>query len=228
MGASVALSPPAFPEFFFCPTTIVPATSKPLPASFFATLQNRAVLHDLLLILRDIATLCTALRAAEMKIPAFFSDVIRTRNTLHHRLLSLPAREFILVADHGFYEGCRLGGLIFNDIVVYPLPNTGVRQRLAVLLRAALTRMPFQISESDHAPTALWIAMLGTIAARSVPDEEAWFLNLLRQLTMLLGLEEWSRVKAFMEMHLWYSPVCDALARPLWTKAVTGKDSLGT
>jgi hypothetical protein len=168
MGASLALSQPAFPEFFSCPITIVSANPKPLPATFFIALQNRVVLKDLLFILQDISVLCTALESAEMKIPAFFSDVIRTRNTLHHRLLSLPAKEFILVADHGFYEACRLGGLIFNDIVVYPLPDTGVRQRLAALLRAALTRMPFQISKSDHVQTALWIAMLGAIAARSV------------------------------------------------------------
>ncbi|KIW62570.1 hypothetical protein PV04_10732 [Phialophora macrospora] len=235
-GASEHHFRPRFPESFSCPTSIIPAIPDPLPADFFTPLQNGIRFAALLRVLRDMCAICRALDGLEHAKPGstLLSDVIRTRNTVQHRLLSLPHREFILVPDHAIYEACRLAALIFSDMVIFPLPaakNMGTR--LGGMLRQTLERLPAPAAapvphqntgwETDHAPVLLWIVMLGAIAGANTKSLRDWFCALLDRYAVLLGVTAWSEVHVMLQKHLWFDPVCDPPARKIWAE-VAGRE----
>ncbi len=225
IGASEHLTPPNLPEAFACPTTVIPAVPDPLPIDFFPSLQGRTIFKDLLSVLRNIASICTALNVLRdgERNTAFFNDILRARNTVQHRVMSLPHRDFILVTDHAIYEACRLAVMIFANIVVFPLPAaTNVRPRLAGMLRRTLSRLPAESENTAHRQVLLWAIMLGAIAAANVKEYMDWYHAVFRQHCLLLGIDEWSEVQAVMISHLWFDSVCGPPARKIWTDAMTG------
>jgi hypothetical protein len=233
-GASNHFGRPRFPESFSCPTSILLAIPDPIPTDFFASLQNGIMFAAMLPVLRDMCAICRALDGLGHEKPgsALLSDVIRTRNTVQHRLLSLPRREFVLVPDHAIYEACRLSALIFSDMVIFPLPAAkNVGPRLAAMLRQTLERLSGPApnhntdmdGETDHAPVLLWVVMLGAIAGANTKGLRDWYCAMLHRYAVLLGVTAWSDVRVLLQKHLWWDHVCDPPARQIWAEVI-GRD----
>lgn len=234
----------------------------------FPALNSRATFKDLLRVLLDMAILCCAIdeyttsshtsiwntfsedgddnkdarRNGVLKheLPIAFGDLLRTRNVLQHRLLSLPRREFMLARDHSIYEACRLAALVFSDMVLFPLPTvTSVRPRIMGMLRRAIEKwMSLQrdigadndniedykdrkaIEEKeDH--LLLWITTMGALAAATSAEEamKAWFSESLSRCSARLGITCWNETRRILKRHLWYDGVCDSPGQVIWEQA---------
>ncbi|KAJ9614313.1 hypothetical protein H2200_002449 [Cladophialophora chaetospira] len=227
LGSSEHLAPPTLPESFSCPTTIIPAVPDPVPINFFPCLQKRMVFRDLLPVLGDIAAICKALSRFdnEKKGSPFFNDMIRTRNTVQHRILSLPRRDFILVSDHAIYEACRLAAMIFGAMIIFPLPRaTNIKARLAGMLRWTLERLPSELESTSQRQILLWAFMLGAIAASNSKGDRDWYCMMIKKQSRLLGIEQWSDIQVMMNNHLWFDRVCDPPTQKIWAGAMAVND----
>jgi hypothetical protein len=223
LGASEHLAQPSFPESFSCPSTIIPANRGQIPSHFFRSLQSSVVFKDLLSVLQNMSLICVALERPEAceSNSSAFNDLIRTRNTVQHRLLSLPRRDFILIVDHAVFEACRLAAMIFSDLVIFPLPSaTKVRSRLAGMLRRTLERIAIDYKRNVHGQVLLWTVVVGAAAASDLEEHQSWYRSTLRQYCDTLEVQEWQDLHSIMKRHLWFGQVCNIPAQRLWSQAI--------
>lgn len=235
----------------------------------FPALSYRATFKDLLRVLRDMAVLCCALDdyttststsfrtiisedddhddqastcddSPKYEPPISIGDLLRTRNVLQHRLLSLPQRQFMLARDHAIYEACRLAALAFSDMVLFPLPKvTSVRPHITGMLRRAMEkwmslRQDIKPDEDDDADDEeqralaekedqllLWITTMGALAAATSVKEEirTWFSEALSRCSARLGITQWTDARRILKRHLWYDGVCDSPGQAVWEEA---------
>src|ERR1700761_7335940 len=93
-------------------------------------------------VLRDAGDITVALDHYQECRPnaPHLSDLINAANETHHRLLSIAANMPPYPSSLDLLRNmCRLAGLIYSDLVLFPLPpTTGARPRLAGELRLAM------------------------------------------------------------------------------------------
>ncbi|KIW93435.1 uncharacterized protein Z519_06040 [Cladophialophora bantiana CBS 173.52] len=223
-GASSTLTKPEFREWFACPTPLLLLPDCQFSSrEIFPSLRNRTVFKQLLSILCAMSTICKALTHLRQggTNPAFFTNIIRTRNRVQHRLLSLPHQESSSDLDHGIYETCRLAAMIFSDMVIFPLPPaTEIRPRLAGMLRKTLESLPVHLERASHTEILLWAAMLGAIAAAKTEKHRTWYHLAVKQYAVLLGAGRWTEMQTVLKRHLWMEEFCDPPAKAVWEEAI--------
>lgn len=147
-----------------------------------------------------------------------FRSLVIVRNETQHGLLSLKrlSETNYLTERDVLFEVCRLSGLIYNDLVLYPLPySTGVKPRLAQQLYQVLQdpRMG-DLWDSDFHELLIWVCFMGEIAARKTKDH-GWFVRTLLKITRIKNLDK-EGFTDLMQSFLWWDYVCLPPALELW------------
>jgi hypothetical protein len=163
------------------------------------------------------------------------TDLVNAANQTHHELLSIgsgmppyPTRTDYL------REICRLAGLIYSDIVLFPLPpTTKVRPRLAGDLRSAVDRYEqlegartshnyLAHSTGDQSLLLIWALMLGGLATLHTL-EHGYFIGKLRDhIRMLPYANNWPAFSDLLNTYLWWDYIFKEPASMLWIEVVRG------
>ena len=139
-----------------------------------------------------------------------FHEITHARNEVQHGFLSLPRLTSTGTANHLDILTCicRISGLIFSDMVLYPLPySTGIKPRLAVRLRQALALPQLKpYWTSCYTDLLTWSCVLGAIAASRM-SLRGWFVaSLLRMPSARQA--DWVGFQAIIARYLWWDYVC--------------------
>jgi len=153
-----------------------------------------------------------------------FTPYIDRRNSVQHRLMSLPSGgELLGVTSTCLYESIRHTAFIYSAAVTFPLPAlSGHFHKLVAILQPLL-----ESSKSDpcwrHCPTTLlWILILGGVAASGTKERE-WFVRNIATVTKILKIDSWEQVTEVLEGFLWLDSACDAGGRILWAEVTRRK-----
>jgi hypothetical protein len=146
-------------------------------------------------------------------------DIALVRNTLQHRLLSLPAYPLQPPSQANLmYEVCRAAALTYSNIVIFPLPPaSGVHTNLVFRLKQLLSLTTLSCPKA-HLHVMLWAITLGGISTSS-SSERVWFLSKFAEVSTKLGLYQWSRIQECLSSFLWLDFICEKEGVQLWLEA---------
>ncbi|KAJ9613332.1 hypothetical protein H2200_003274 [Cladophialophora chaetospira] len=161
------------------------------------------------------------------------TDLLNAANETHHKLLCIGANipPYPSKVDH-LRNMCRLAGLIYSDVVLFPLPvTTGARPRLAGELRLAVDEFEKfgadvpTVGNDGHATgddhlLVMWTLLLGGLASLSTPDK-AYFVQKLREYVEFVPyVSEWRAFRELMDSYLWWNYILEEPASELWMEVV--------
>lgn len=182
-------------------------------------MRQTAASHQLLEALESISEVTTALDHYARGGPTapVLVDLIEARNCAQHRLLSqIPLRLDLTDGEMCVHHAIRLAALIFNDMVIFPLPAAqGVKPRVAQLLRPVLETCNLLRSWQMHAHVLTWALTMGAIAA-SFTTARSWYIDQLSRRVSALQIYEWSALESTCSWFLWWKPVCSEPSQRLW------------
>ena len=152
-------------------------------------------------------------------------ELTATRNSLQHQLLSLelttmegPLNELAMA------EICRISGLIFSDMVLFPLPATQkVKPFFATRLKSLLVTWDVECPSDAQQRMLAWATMLGCIASTFAAEHD-WFLQQLGMHLSKLVILDWPKLRQLCSSFLWWPPVCDPPGRVVWSEVRSLKD----
>ena len=173
-------------------------------------------------------------------------SLVLARNDVHHSLLGLPPANSLWGREFALYEVLRIAGLIYSDLVLFPLPaETGVRGRYARMMREGMGGGRMEGLGKEEAGVVLWGCLLGVVAAAETRDVEFlqtdvdelktgevtlgdrdWFVGKVRMCAETLGvglsqgLKGWSEIREVCRKYLWWDDVCDPVGRGVWEEVV--------
>ncbi|KAK5059957.1 hypothetical protein LTR84_009840 [Exophiala bonariae] len=166
-------------------------------------------------------------------------DIVDVANETQHKLLctiNIPSAE--ATHDLCLREICQWAALIYNDMVVFPLPaTTGNKPRLSKGLRSALESYEILSSKStslagqvvktvDHSDFILWALMLGAMAASSTVNTTWYVQKLGHYLSQSPYRHTWSDFRKLMLTYLWWSYILDEPGERLWWEGQLASESL--
>lgn len=208
--ASRTLQPPTFPSLWRAQPSILQAPHFPLPGRGFFTLPHPSLTPRLLRVLLNIAAV-HATMTSHRTVPLSHTTrraAIETRNALQHALLSLPAWQDLPPADRveaseSVHTICRLTALLYSNAILLGFPaHTGWHTALAQTLRSTLCDLSFEFWVPEYDDLAMWVLVVGGMAAFRGPDRE-WYENELRRAWVRKGRPRWSKVEGVLEGFLW-------------------------
>lgn len=214
-------------------------------AQGFTILPHAILTHNNLhLALTAIAETTQALDHynANGRPPHLIAHLVETRNRAHHMTLSLgiqsqasywsvnaPMKASLLAGldtltgQDDLFEVIYLTLLIYNNLVIYPLPPaSGVHVRHVKALKMALTAV--LISDTcwfrKYFELLLWSVMLGGISDPG-DTERDWYKDRFRYLLGLRpDLRKWSRLEQVLSTFFWSDLVLNEEAVKFWSDAV--------
>ena len=118
------------------------------------------------------------------------------RNWTQHRLLSLPkSPSQVPRHERCLLELCRLGMLLFSNLVIYPLPPAaGVGSKLSLDLRKTIDCITIHDLWPVYPDLLLWSTMLGAISANDGEDQ-LWYTTKLASTAVLTNTTGWYAAK---------------------------------
>lgn len=197
----------------------------PLLASRFPPLLHFGITPSFSRVLHEIANM-TAIIDCHTRgtLPiGDFTAFIDRRNTLQHRLMSLPPSQDLQgeeVASPALYEAIRSTAILYSGAVTFPLPPlSGHFQRLVQILQPLLEQSKFDPCWLHSPETLLWILVLGGIAATDMrTGEKQWFVRNIVIVARILELSKWEQVAEVLGGFLWLDSACEAGGRLLWAE----------
>ncbi len=161
------------------------------------------------------------------------TDILNFANETHHKLLSTGANMPPYPSRSDYLRNmCRVAGLIFSDMVLFPLPaTTGARPRLAGELRLAMDDFEkFQIEPAiqdyygheirDHDLLVMWTLILGGLASLSTTDTPYFVQKLRQYVERMPYVSEWQAFSEIMTSYLWWDYMFEEPASGLWMEVV--------
>ena len=170
-------------------------------------------------------------------------SLVLARNDVHHSLLGLPVANSLWGQEFALYELVRVAGLIYSDLVLFPLPaETGVRGRYAKTMREGMEGGRVEGVGREEAGVVMWGCLLGAAAAAETRDgvfvhaevdesatkdirlgDRDWFVGKVRMCAETLGVGLRQGVKGWTEVrekvcrrYLWWDDVCDPVGGAVW------------
>ncbi|KEF52991.1 uncharacterized protein A1O9_10899 [Exophiala aquamarina CBS 119918] len=156
-------------------------------------------------------------------------DVADAANEAQHTLLSVNPPPTMGTSEMDcLREICRWTALIYNDMVIFPLPaTTETKPRLSNALRIAIENYEFLGSKylntstevmkaTNHSDLILWASMLGAMAAELTVNR-TWYIQKLGQyLSQSPYRHTWSDFRKLMSTFLWWDYIFDEPGQKLW------------
>lgn len=188
----------------------------------FPSLRSKGPYKDLLDVLDLMIVVTHAVdnyHQGHHPMPALL-DIIRARNAVQHRLLSLISPSFATPVELATFTTCRLAAMIYSEMVLFPMPLiAGVKPRLAYMLRKALGS-DVQIPEtSSMTQLRLWMVIFGAIAAKGT-ENRLWYIERLSSLMTVIDSKEYSDFVRTMKRYLWWDYACQEPALAAWSEAL--------
>jgi len=213
----------------FPPVELNESVRHPLPllASQFPPLLHFGITPSLLRVLHEMANVTVLIDChTRGTIPIRnFTAFIDRRNSLQHRLMSLPSSQDLPdqeVTSPLLYEAIRSTAILYSGAVTFPLPPlSGHFQRLVQILKPLLEGSKFDIYWRHYPETLLWILVLGGIAATGMrTGERDWFVRNIVIVAKILELSKWEQIVDVLEGFLWLDSACEAGGRILWAEVM--------
>jgi hypothetical protein len=152
-------------------------------------------------------------------------DIVEEAEQSHMALQKSETASFAATTSEGLLvDCCRLAGLIYCELVLFPSFSEGdMILRLVSDLQTALETADFWFSEEQNITSVsdmlLWATALGAMAATTA-TMRTWFVRrLTSQLCADERLWEWQVFRSLMCRFLWWRPVCDHPGRKVWGEA---------
>ncbi|RFU27625.1 hypothetical protein B7463_g8700, partial [Scytalidium lignicola] len=159
----------------------------------------------------------------------FIPDInifVRHRNTLQHRLMSLPRGEELEYGEVNsicLYESIRHTAILFSVAVTFALPpQSGIFQTLASRLKTIMEESKFDLCWQLCPETLMWMLVLGGIASAGT-TERNWYVQNLAAVSAALKLSEWDEVEKVLSEFLWLRSVCGTGGRVLWIEVMNDR-----
>jgi hypothetical protein len=181
----------------------------------------RPVSYDMFYYYRTAAEI-----VALMDTTADLFDLGPPKLDVHCGFLSFPRLDEIPDPDRAdvLLCICRSAALIFDDMVLYPLPyHSGQMPRNATQLQDGISRLrPFwdvydkEASLHKFKDLLIWACTLGAIAATRMDHMRRFFLGRLAYLSNAIA--DWENFNDLLSRFLWYKPVCEPPARGVWNE----------
>lgn len=134
--------------------------------------------------------------------------LITSRNTVHHRLLSMAAQDIFDGTESArfsaaVYECCRLTCLVYCQCVVFPVPSwtAGLRGPLAEL-RNILKLLAAGSAHQDLWPVMLWASLVGSVAVLHTPLRSV-FMKTLKDVSTKLQAQSLYDILAIARNFVW-------------------------
>jgi len=157
--------------------------------------------------------------------------VAYSRNTMQHRLISLPPAKDLYdswgaspsdgpVLPGGLiaYEACRLAALTYSVMVTFPLPRSRyARDRALTALREALGGIDPTCQDPDAARLYLWCLTVASIGALD-PEQRDWFMWQTNRLAVALHVQLWEDAEDIFFTFVWLEGACSPAGRALWAQ----------
>lgn len=156
------------------------------------------------------------------------TELCEYRTRAHHMTLSL--KDIALVRQEQFhfstpahasmYAVVRLTLLIYNNLVIFPLPTlTGIDTLLADMLASRLSDIvqdsPKLFTECSR--LMLWVLMLGGISD-SKDVHRAWYKDRFQEILKQLSLRKWLEIENCLASFLWCDFVLNTEAARFWSE----------
>ncbi|KAH8812298.1 hypothetical protein F5884DRAFT_307200 [Xylogone sp. PMI_703] len=155
-----------------------------------------------------------------------FELYIRHRNTVQHRLMSLPRGEDLEygeVSSVCLYESIRHTAVIYSAAVTFAIPpHSGIFRTLAARLKSIMEESKFDPCWQLCPETLLWMLVLGGVAATGTADR-GWYVQNLAAVSSALKLSEWEDVEDGLKEFLWLSSACEPGGRLLWMEVMNDR-----
>jgi hypothetical protein len=161
-------------------------------------------------------------------------DIVDVANEAQHKLLTIkPTCSLETNQMDCVREICRWTALIYNDMVVFPLPaTTETKPRLSNALRLAIenyeafrSRSPSTaervVKAIDYSGLILWALMLGSMAATLTVNSTWYAQKLGRYLAQSPYRHTWSDFRRLMSTYLWWGYIFDDPGQRLWWEGHT-------
>ena len=229
LDASATYRKPAFACWWEMDKTIVHAHSGlrsgagNAPGRAFFTKGTRGLPGSAISVLVCLATVDRYMAARHNKALEKEEEnlLVMSRNTIQHRLLSLPSFEDLSESetegtDPVGYEICRLTAVIYSNAVILGLPpHTRWHEVLAKRLRALLESNQSSSVVVEVSDLLIWALCVGGLAAWRTPERE-FFESALRNATRKRKLLTWVKVERVVEDFLWSQSACKHGAAMIW------------
>lgn len=171
-------------------------------------------------------------------------NLVESRNRAQHLTLSLPSDCNLIVSPKSqdglgdpdltisiktplsrcLYEVVRLSLLIYNNLVVYPMPPIStVDARLTRSLRVALDRF-FVVNCSTTAYRSTWLVWALILGGISDENDELrdWYRgHFCRLLEVQPKLHEWENLANLLSSFLWCGFILDEEAQNFWSQCLS-------
>jgi len=140
------------------------------------------------------------------------------RNSIQHRLLSLPACPSALGSSgiYHLYESTRLGAQIYSLLCIYPYPaGPAPFAEAASRLKRELSNLDPRTISYEESKLLFWILVMGAIVTVGTFDR-LWFITALGPVAYGLQVESWPDMKSLLLTFLWLSKTNDIDGRDVW------------
>lgn len=138
------------------------------------------------------------------------------RNFVQHSLMCLNPLPSDPEDEQPLIRLARLGTVIYNLLVVFPLPAIAAPfHQLAHDIKAQLLDPSIPTWWREASDLILWATVMGAIAAIGSPDRQ-WYLTILDEFTRQLGVDSWPSMRERLGMFLWFDYTNDADGLKLW------------
>ncbi|KIW98010.1 uncharacterized protein Z519_01594 [Cladophialophora bantiana CBS 173.52] len=171
--------------------------------------------------------------------PPNLIDIVNAANETHHKLSGLgPKMPLNPQRTDYLWNVCRVAGLIYSDLVLFPLPPTaGVRPRLAGELLLAMENFEvFQAEEAacldqgtdmeDYTRLLLWALTLGGLASLNTPNKPYFVQKLQEYVVRWPYISDWHAYINLMATYLWWDYILEEPAAQIWTEVTLSPTDL--
>ena len=160
------------------------------------------------------------------------------RNTLQHRVLSLPVIDHPTAQDeppvsssmqHAMYECCRLAAILYSLAVVFPMPlGQPIRAQLTMRMATIMQQLPLHVVYDAAPAGVLWMLVMGGMSAFGVDDVRARFVHMTAQLCLKdgRGPRTWEEVRNVMDLMLWLDYTCASAGKCFWEEVLSDNKGL--
>jgi len=143
------------------------------------------------------------------------------RNSVQHRLLSLPSAEKLGTIPYPLYEATRLAALTYSLLVIFPIH--GPRAPFAELASQLRFNLLLDLNRQKPSKHLLWILVIGAIASLNT-ENRAGFISAVRQFSFRLMIKTWEDLKDVLGCFLWLDITNDADGVNIWQEVESLKE----
>jgi hypothetical protein len=149
-------------------------------------------------------------------------DLMEIRNSTHHRLLcQLPDPPDLSTADSCVLQAVRLASLIYDDMVIFPIPAVqGQKRRQASQLRQVIEEILVLQAWKIHHEIVVWALVLGAIASTHTTDRD-WYIRQLLRETAFMQCDQEEALERLCSRFLWWQPMGSKPLHIIWQEMVS-------